>query len=252
MGKDSSGEDRNGRRPRRKREERRRRSRSRSRGRSRERRYGRSRSRSRESRRRTSRDRFNRRSSKHRRSRRSSSKSRRDRYSHSRSHSKSRLRRHRSHSSSSDRRKNRYRSSSSSSSSSSRSSRSRGSSKPGKRLKRNKVKNLDSQDPTSYIPSAETIAKINSDGFTPETFVSQTQAVNGSSINSHVKGHEDAIFGSAPVSKTILNVPFNDSNQQHSEKDGIMASQLHEPEEIKKSRWMKKLQSMREKKMANT
>ncbi|XP_046854471.1 luc7-like protein 3 isoform X2 [Xenia sp. Carnegie-2017] len=249
MGKDSSGEDRNGRRPRRKREERRRRSRSRSRGRSRERRYGRSRSRSRESRRRTSRDRFNRRSSKHRRSRRSSSKSRRDRYSHSRSHSKSRLRRHRSHSSSSDRRKNRYRSSSSSSSSSSRSSRSRG---PGKRLKRNKVKNLDSQDPTSYIPSAETIAKINSDGFTPETFVSQTQAVNGSSINSHVKGHEDAIFGSAPVSKTILNVPFNDSNQQHSEKDGIMASQLHEPEEIKKSRWMKKLQSMREKKMANT
>lgn len=254
-----SDDDRRRSRKERDRKSRRSRSKSRSRGRSpprnKKREHGRSRhntrSRSKE-RRRQSRERYRetkggRRDTRHR----SSSKSRRDRYSNSKSRSRSRSRGRRSRSSSIDRERKRQKDKNERGNSSKLSSKSKTSVKYGD------FQNDDAGIKNSKlsIPSAEDLAKIESDSFVAEIFVSQKSEKPGESedtINSHQKqSHEDAIFGVSGRQPLKTNASNNEPNkipcERRTEGSGIMASLLHEREESKNDRWIKKLHSMRQK-----
>lgn len=112
------------------------------------------------------------------------------------------------------------------------------------------------EDSTPYIPSADALAKIESSSFVPEKFVSQRSKKDEgkSPVNSEDQSHEDAIFGvSARVPPTKPNVEKASEirHKARTEGSGIMSSLLHERMESKNDRWMKKLHSMRQKKLLN-
>lgn len=111
---------------------------------------------------------------------------------------------------------------------------------------------------TTYVPSADALAKIESNNFIPETFVPQRskQAGDDDTVNSQDRSHEDAIFGVSGSERLVKdatsNKPIGILRETPKDESGIMASLLHKREESKNDRWIKKLHSMRQKKLLDS